>query len=219
MTVAKTFAASLAVIALMAAVSAWAWLRLPEAPIAIHFGLGGQPNGWAPKLQALAIGPAMALGLSLVFAFLALFTPEKAGPRRSMRAYTAIWIGLMLLLAATHGILVAHALSADLPVVNLIGVLVGALFMLIGNYAGKMRHNYVIGVRTPWTLVSEEVWDKTHRLYGPLMVLAGAGLFASAIVLRDPQQIMAALTSAALVPAVIATLYSIAISRPPRSRS
>jgi uncharacterized membrane protein len=104
-------------------------------------------------------------------------------------------------------------------VVNLIGVLVGALFMLIVNYAGKMRHNYVIGVRTPWTLASEEVWDKTHRLYGPLMVLGGAGLFVCAIALHEPQQIMAALLAAALVPALIATVYSIAISRPPRPRA
>lgn len=219
MTVAKTFAASLAVIAVMAAVSVWAWLRLPEAPIAVHFGLEGQPNGWAPKLQALATGPAIALGLSLVLAFLALFTPEKAGPRRSLRAYSAIWIGILLVLAATHGIVVARALSPDLPVVNLIGVLIGALFMLIGNYAGKMRHNYVIGVRTPWTLASEEVWDKTHRLYGPLMVLGGAGLFVSAIALRDPQQILVALLTAALAPALIATVYSIVISRPAKPRT
>lgn len=215
MKIVKPFLASLGIVALMAAVSAWAWLRLPDAPMAVHFAADGAPNGYAPKLQALAMGPALALGLSVIFAVLGVFSPERTGPQRSMRAYSAIWIGLVLVLAGTHGVVIARALSPDLPVVNLVGVIAGALFMLIGNYAGKMRQNYVMGVRTPWTMASERVWDKTHRLFGPLMALGGAGLFVSAVVLHDPAQVRTALLSAALVPGLIAVAYSFVISRPP----
>lgn len=216
MRILKPFLASLGIVALMAAVSGWAWLRLPDAPLAVHFAPDGSADGYAPKLKALVLGPTMALGLSLLFAFLGRFTPEKTGPQRSMRAYSAIWIGAVLVLAGTHGVVVARALSPELPVVNLLGVFVGALFMLIGNYAGKMRQNYVMGVRTPWTMASEEVWDKTHRLFGPLMALAGAGLFVAAIVLHDRVQVRTALLSAALAPGLIAVVYSFVISRPPR---
>ena len=213
MKIAKPFLASLGLTALMAAMSAWAWLRLPDAPVAVHFSFDGRPDGWAPKLKALAVLPACALGLSLILAFLARFTPATAGPQRSARAYSALWTGVMVLLAGVHGVLIAHALSPELPTVNLIGVIVGALFMLVGNYAGKIRHNFVIGLRTPWTLADETVWDKTHRLYGPLMVLAGAGLFVGAIVLRQPAQLRTAFLAAGLTPALIATAYSIIISR------
>jgi uncharacterized membrane protein len=219
MKIVGSFLASLGVIALMAAASAWAWLRLPDAPIAVHFDLGGRPDGWAPKLQALCALPAAAAGLSLMFAFMALFTSEKAGPRRSPSAYAAVWIGLMLVMAAVHGVIIARVLSPDLPVINLIGVILGALFMLIGNYAGKMRHNYVIGLRTPWTLADEQVWDKTHRLYGPLAALGGIGLFASSIALREPGQVRTALFACTLAPIAIATVYSIIISPRPKPQA
>jgi uncharacterized membrane protein len=50
---------------------------------------------------------------------------------------------------------------------------VGALFIILGNYMGKLKHNYFMGIRTPWTLASEEVWYRTHRMAGPFWVIGG----------------------------------------------
>ena len=57
----------------------------------------------------------------------------------------------------------------------------GVLLAVLGNFMGKIRYNYVMGVRTPWTLASERVWDRTHRVVGPLFVLWGLAVLASAV--------------------------------------
>ena len=49
----------------------------------------------------------------------------------------------------------------------------GLLFILIGNVMGRFKHNYFVGIRTPWTLANEEVWRKTHRVAAPIWVLGG----------------------------------------------
>ena len=59
--------------------------------------------------------------------------------------------------------------------------LMGALFMVIGNYLGKVRSNFIFGIRTPWTLSSEDAWDKTHRLGGWLFFVTGLLIFLSGL--------------------------------------
>jgi uncharacterized membrane protein len=61
---------------------------------------------------------------------------------------------------------------------------VGVLFMLLGNYMGKLRRNFFVGIRTPWTLASDAVWERTHRFGGRLFVLGGLAMVIVALV--DP---------------------------------
>jgi uncharacterized membrane protein len=207
---------SLGVVALMLAVSAWAYGRLP-AQVAIHFGADGQANGWASPLKAVLILPGTVLSLSLLFAGLYLLPPG-VGPRRSPRAFSAVWTALLLVLAGLHGVVIARALDAQLPVRNLVLILSSVLFLVLGNFAGKIRPNRVFGVRTPWTRADARVWDKTHRLFGWLMVLAGAVLFVGAITLRETPVLNGVFLAAALTPALVATIYSWWISGGGRSR-
>jgi uncharacterized membrane protein len=55
------------------------------------------------------------------------------------------------------------------------------MFMVIGNYFGKTRKNFFLGIRTPWTLASDEVWGRTHRLAGRLFILQGLIMFAGVL--------------------------------------
>ncbi len=213
MSLARQLLLSLGVIALMLAASAWAWPRLPEV-VAVHFGADGAANGWAPKLQAVLLLPALAAGITLLQALLYRFTGA-AGPRQSGRAFGAVWSGVLLLLAGVHGLLLAKALNQGLEMVNLIAVLLGVFFLVLGNYAGKIRHNFVFGVRTPWTLADPRVWDKTHRLFGWTTVLAGLVLIAAALALREGGQLTGVLVGAGVAPSVIATVYSWWISGRP----
>ena len=90
---------------------------------------------------------------------------------------------------------------------------VGGLFVLVGNQLGKSRSMYMIGIRTPWTLASEDVWIKTHRLAGKLMVLGGMVLVAAAF-LPLADAVIAALTLVVLVVAIgVPLVYSFLLWR------
>ncbi len=85
----------------------------------------------------------------------------------------------------------AAALNWPIDAATFILAGVGAMFVLIGNQLGKSRSMYLIGIRTPWTLASEEVWIKTHRLAGKLMVAGGLLLIVAAFLPLPPALVAA----------------------------
>ncbi len=89
-----------------------------------------------------------------------------------------------------------------MSVERIVPIAVGLLFIVLGNYMGKIRKNFFIGIRTPWTLASDEVWARTHRLGGYLFVAAGALMVVMPLVGLGGVGIVAASLIAALVPVV-----------------
>jgi uncharacterized membrane protein len=166
--------ATVAAVAVMAALSAWAWPKIPSnAHVAVHWGLGGQANGYTGRLGALLRLPLVMLGLGALLAVLPLIDPRRPNLLRSSRAYNAIWIGLAALLTGLHAVIVLEAAGHRLPVTSLLTGATGVLFMVIGNYLPKLRSNWFAGLRTPWTLSSERSWLRSHRLAGRLFVALG----------------------------------------------
>src|SRR3569833_224951 len=146
------------------AAGAWAITQLaPDARVAIHFDSLGRPNGFAAPSRALMLIPLVALALWGVFAVIPRIDPRGANIARSGKAYGAIWIAVIVVLAIVQGSLIARAFGVELPAHRLAMALLGVSFIVIGNVMGKIRPNYSIGIRTRWTLSDEHVWDKTHR--------------------------------------------------------
>jgi uncharacterized membrane protein len=83
------------------------------------------------------------------------------------------WLGLLIVMATVQLAVTGAALGWNLPVLSLIQGSLGLLFVLMGNQLGKSRRMFLVGIRTPWTLSSEEVWIATHRLAGKLLVIGG----------------------------------------------
>ena len=79
----------------------------------------------------------------------------------------------MVLCVVLQAATLVYALGVPVPISLVCCLTVGVLFVIIGNYLPKCRLNYTMGIRTPWTLSSEENWNKTHRLGGKLWVAAG----------------------------------------------
>ena len=111
--------------------------------------------------------------MAALFWVIPTIEPRRANILKSEKAYTAIWIGVVLLLAVVDLVAVAAAMGSELNVATVIPIGVGALFIVIGNYLPKVRPNYMVGIRTPWTLTSDLSWDRTHRVGGRLFVLEG----------------------------------------------
>jgi uncharacterized membrane protein len=162
------------VIGAMTLLGIWAWFQLPaDAQIPIHWGLDGQPNGYAPKAVGLFLLPLITAGVAAIFWLIPVIEPRRANIEKSGKPYAAIWVGVVLLLAAVDLATTAAALGATFDITLVVLVATGVLFMVIGNYLPKVRPNYMVGIRTPWTLTSDLSWDRTHRLGGRLFVLEG----------------------------------------------
>ncbi len=173
---------SVAVVAAMLVVSAWAWVRLPAGgEIPIHWGMDGKANGFAPKELGLLLVPGLALLISGVFAAIPSLEPRRANLEQSRTAYGLIWAAAITLMGGLHAVSVAVALGAGLDVGQAVIGGIGLMWVLIGFALPRTRSNYLMGIRTPWTLTSERSWTATHRLGGRLFVVLGLALLVAAL--------------------------------------
>lgn len=173
---------SIAVVGVMLTASAWAWVQLPaDAQVPIHWGPDGTPDGYADKTVGLFLLPIIAAIVAIVLAVIPSIEPRRANLERSAKAYAVTWIGVMLLLGGLHLVAIAVTLGASLDLTRIVMFGTGALFVAIGNYLPKVRSNFLMGVRTPWTLSSDRSWALTHRLGGKLFVGLGVALAALAL--------------------------------------
>jgi uncharacterized membrane protein len=175
--------AALAVAAL--AVSLYVYLDradLLEAEVPTHWGVGPQPDAWTPRdqmLPQLVILPGFMAALTLLTLVLPWLSPKPFGVdefRDTFNYLMMIVVGLMAYLDAVlvtsyvHTDLVRNG-TLDVPRLLIAGIF--PFFALLGNQLGKVRRNFWMGVRTPWTLASEAVWTQTHRLAAWVFVAVG----------------------------------------------
>ena len=166
----------IALIAAMFVLAAWAWPRLP-AQIPTHWNLQGKVDGHGNKLVGLLVLPLTVLGVYFLMMLLPLFDPGRANYGNFARTYNVLRLGFVAFMSVLYGATVAAAFgrSIDMILVAFLGTAI--LFFVIGNLMGKIRPNWFVGIRTPWTLSSKQSWDKTHRLASWLFLFMGA-LFA-----------------------------------------
>lgn len=150
-------------------------LLYPQLPdkIPSHWNIQGEIDGWTGKTFGVYFFPLLNLGLYLLLLFLPRIDPRRNNYQRFSNAYRFIRIFLHLFLAALYVITLLVALGYPLKVDFLVKFGISLLFLLLGNYMGKIKHNYFVGIKTPWTLASEEVWIKTHRFAAPFWVIGG----------------------------------------------
>ena len=127
---------------------------------------------------------------------------------RSAGLYYWSWASLLLLSAAIELVVVSVALHWGLRIEHIIAGAIGVMLVVIGNQLGKSRSMFLVGIRTPWTLASEEVWIRTHRLGGKLMVAGGLAMVLAAL-LPIPSGLLAGVCGASLAVVVgIPVVYS-----------
>ena len=162
------------VVLLMFGLSAWAWVQLPAgASLPVHWNAAGVADRYGGKAEGLLLLPAVVLGILLLFNVIRYIDPLRVNIERSGQAYRAVLLGILFFMAVLHVGAVLSAVGYPINIGLLAAPAVGLMFIIMGNYMGKIRRNYMFGVRTPWTLASELSWNKTHRLSGKLFVLSG----------------------------------------------
>ena len=179
----------------LALVGAWVAARLPgDVRLPIHWNLSGEPDRYAGKWLALLMPPAVAAALSAFFYFVPSLEPRESNLKRSQGLYLWGWLSILLLVATIEAITVSMALGWKWRVFHVLTAAMGVMFVMIGNQLGKSRSMYLFGIRTPWTLASEEVWIRTHRTGGKLMV-AGGLLLVAVAALPVPSGVLATTTA------------------------
>lgn len=181
----------------------WAWERLP-AEVATHWSLSGEPDGWSSRTTGVLLTPAIGLGLALLLTVFPRIDPRRDSYALHGPTYWTVANASLVFLGAVHAAMIGYNLGWPLRMDMLVGIGAGALFILLGNLMTRMRPNWFMGIRTPWTLSSEQVWRKTHRVGGYGFVAAGV-VMATAGLLRSGAFAviaLAAVGAAAVVPIV-----------------
>jgi uncharacterized membrane protein len=165
----------ISVIAILAATvaSAAIYPRLPEMA-ASHWNAAGQVDGYMPRFWAAFLMPLVSIGLLLLFLAIPAIDPLKANIAKFRSYYNAFIALIIVFMLFIHAITLAWNLGYDqFNIGNAIIPAVGLILIFAGVITMKAKRNFFIGIRTPWTLSDDTVWEETHKLGGKLFIAAG----------------------------------------------
>jgi uncharacterized membrane protein len=169
---------SLSLLIIAAAISFWSFPQLPER-VASHWSFSGQVDGWSSRSFHSWFFPGLLVGIYLMFLALPAIDPKKERYADFLEAYYIFKNCIITVLFTIYVSATAYNLGYGVNIGAITGGTIGVMMMVIGNYFGKLKRNWFIGIRNPWTLSSEDVWNKTHRLGGKLFVIWGLMLFVA----------------------------------------
>ncbi|MDO4340218.1 MAG: SdpI family protein [Eubacteriales bacterium] len=155
------------------------WNRLPEQ-MPVHFSFDGTVDGWGSKPFVVVGLPFVMLALHWFCIACTSIDPKQKNIGRKM-IYVVLWIVPVISLFADL-ICYANALGYGVDVSSAVFFVIGIMFIIVGNYMPKSGQSYTVGYKIPWTLNSEENWNRTHRLAGWLWILGGFLFIVGAVV-------------------------------------
>ena len=153
------------------------WNRLPDQ-MASHWDVNDQVNGYMSKTWGVFMVPLMTLGMFLLFLVIPSIDPLKANIAKFREAFNLFIVLIMVFMLYIHGLSIAWNLGyTGFKMSTSMLPAMGFLFIFVGFMLRKAKRNFFIGIRTPWTLSSDTVWDKTHQLGAVLFMVSGALAF------------------------------------------
>ncbi len=146
--------------------------KLPDK-VVTHWNNQGQPNGYTPKVWAFFWMISLSCGLILLFMLIPKIDPLKRNFKKFREAYNDFVLLIILFLFYIYTLLILWNLNVKFPMIQMLIPIYSLLFYYSGILMEKVKRNWFVGIRTPWTLSSEQVWEKTHKLGSRLFKLAG----------------------------------------------
>jgi uncharacterized membrane protein len=179
------------------------YAKLPDQ-VATHFGPTGKPDGWSSRSFAAFGLPLLSFFMFSLLSALPKVMPRRENYERFSGTYWTIITVIIGFMSATHVVILGISLGWPIDVLTFMLLGIGAMFVIMGNLMPRVKSNWMLGIRTPWTLESENVWRETHRIGGRTMVVAGIITMVAAF-LPDtirPWIAFGALLFGAMIPAV-----------------
>ena len=153
------------------------WNRLPDQ-MASHWNINDQVDGYMPKFWGVFLLPFITLGMFVLFLVIPAIDPLKANIaqfRGEFNLFIVLMVGFMIYL---YSLTLAWSLGyQDFRMSGAMLPAIGLLFIFLGFMLRQAKRNFFIGIRTPWTLSSDTVWNETHRVGAGLFMVSGALAF------------------------------------------
>ena len=154
------------------------WNQLPEQ-MPIHWNESGEVDGWSSKPFSVFGMPLLMLAFQWICALGTGADPKKANHSEKV-VQLILWM-IPVISTVLHVATYLAALSMEVRIEVIIPIMVGLILTIVGNYLPKCQQNYTIGIKIPWTLNSEENWNKTHRFAGWLWTACGIAIMLTAL--------------------------------------
>ena len=179
------------------------WNRLPD-PMPSHWNIHGEVDGWSSKAFTVFGLPALMLALQWVCVLASMADPK-------YKNYNPKMIKLMFWICPAIGLVLSFmvypaALGYSVPIETIMPLLVGALFIVVGNWLPKCQQTYTMGIKLPWTFASEENWNATHRFGGKVWFFGGIATMLTAF-LGNFWIMMGILAVMVILPTIYSYLY------------
>lgn len=184
--------------------------KLPDL-VPTHWNTMGEIDKYSPKAFGAFMAPVIMIFTWSGMKFLPKIDPRKKNYEKFDKSYSVIVSILLTFFLVIHAVTLLAALGYGISIEKIIPLIVGVLFIVIGNYLPKSKSNFFYGIKTPWTLSSEVSWRKTHSLGGKLFVVAGIVCILSSFLLNGNIKAVVffiAIMIAAIVPIVASYFYA-----------
>lgn len=146
------------------------WDKLPEQ-VPTHFGPSGEADGWSSKAFAVFGTPLMMLGVHLFCAFVSMLDPKRKN--FDGKAFGLVLWVVPVMSILMSGVVLGKALGMAINITTVVMIVIGIMFILLGNYLPKVGQNYTVGIKVAWALNDPENWAATHRFGGKVFMVTG----------------------------------------------
>lgn len=163
---------SVIILGLIAVASAYLSNILPDV-VVTHWNFSGEPNGQSSRTFVILFFPILALGFYLLMLSVWRLDPKSDRYHEFKTAYHGVKNIFLVFIAFIYALVALNAIGYAINMSVGVPILIGVLFIGIGFYLPQVKQNWMFGVRTPWTLGSELVWNKTHSLAGKTFIIGG----------------------------------------------
>lgn len=197
----KIIIAAWIIILLSFVIAAGFYGRMPDK-MASHWNMQGNVNGYIPKFWGLFLMPIIAIAMLLLFLFIPAIDPLNKNFRKFRKYYDLFILLIILFMFYIYIFSLLWNLNFRFNMGQIILPALGLLLFYAGILMENSKRNWFVGIRTPWTLSSEKVWDKTNRLGGRLFKISGAIAIAGALFQKEPYSFLIA-----LLPVIISSIY------------
>jgi uncharacterized membrane protein len=156
------------------------YFYLPER-IPIHWNVNWEIDDWADKNMIFILG-LLPIVTIILFEVLPKFDPRRANYMKHGKAYEIIEVATVFIMIVLNWLTIAISLGININIKLLIPLALGILFIVIGNYMPRLKSNYFFGIKNPWTLSSDVVWRRTHKMGGYVFTFIGVLMIIMGIV-------------------------------------
>ena len=180
--------------------------KLPDR-IPTHWGIDGKVDGYGSK-NTIWLFFGIMVGINFLMILISKIDPKADNYKRFGRAFDIFRAAMTIFFAIILGVtLIVSQGNNNIDMGKIIPIMVGVLFIVIGNYMPKFKQNYTMGIKTPWTLANENVWNKTHRVSGQLWMIGGI-IFVILSIFAEAKMLFVLLIVLVTVLSVVPIVYS-----------